>query len=133
MVISIFLNDIYKYDKKYWRGALPTYRYARIPIRNPLENTDESTEGEENTEGQGATTDSPTPSPAPAGTVSPEVTGAGTDSPAVSPESNDAVATPPPEAAPEAFDVSEAELVREVIESERQRLFSSSRETEEAG
>ena len=37
------------------------------------------------------------------------------------------------EAAPEAFDVSEAELVREVIESERQRLFSSSRETEEAG
>jgi len=36
------------------------------------------------------------------------------------------------EAAPEAFDVSEAELVREVIESERQRLFSSARATEPA-
>ncbi|WP_295035033.1 DEAD/DEAH box helicase [uncultured Microbacterium sp.] len=36
------------------------------------------------------------------------------------------------EAAPEAFDVSEAELVREVIESERQRLFSSAPATEPA-
>jgi hypothetical protein len=36
------------------------------------------------------------------------------------------------EAAPEAFDVSEAELVREVIESERQRLFSSTRATDPA-
>ncbi|WP_448388478.1 hypothetical protein [Microbacterium aurum] len=33
------------------------------------------------------------------------------------------------EAAPEAFDVSEAELVREVIASERQRLFSGARAT----
>ncbi len=36
------------------------------------------------------------------------------------------------EAAPEAFDVSEAELVREVIASERQRLFSGARATEPA-
>lgn len=36
------------------------------------------------------------------------------------------------EAAPEAFDVSEAELVREVIESERQRLFSGARTPEPA-
>jgi len=36
------------------------------------------------------------------------------------------------EAAPEAFDVSEAELVREVIESERRRLFSSAQATEPA-
>lgn len=36
------------------------------------------------------------------------------------------------EAAPEAFDVSEAELVREVIASERQRLFSGARTTEPA-
>ncbi|GAB3031582.1 hypothetical protein GCM10027052_05300 [Parafrigoribacterium mesophilum] len=35
--------------------------------------------------------------------------------------------------APEAFDVSEAELVREIVEAERQRLFSKLRPNEEVG
>jgi len=33
----IFLNDIYKYDRAYWRGDVPMKRSQRIPVRNPLE------------------------------------------------------------------------------------------------
>ena len=83
-----FLNDIYKYDRRYWRGAVPTHRSIRIPIRNPLENVTETGENEGGQDTEAAPSDAtPAPSTNP---VAPSAAPSGdtnTEQPAPSPAS----------------------------------------------
>jgi murein L,D-transpeptidase YcbB/YkuD len=111
-----FLNDIYKYDRRYWRGAVPTRRSTRIPIRNPLENVNETGGVIESVDTDAAPTDAPSapsapsaievvPSAVPSGDTNTEqpvpLPGAIAPSPEVSPAPSPEVSpAPSPEVSP---------------------------------